>query len=160
MLQTVYYSEVIMKKRLHYIFSGLVLVSMQSTLHATVSGYPIKEGPYPLTIINKTDEQVNVSVRTVEFAPERERQYVHFKDGKWVYSSSEPGSLETMVALGHSANTLLPGAIIKDVFSHAITLITAKSASAEASKSVPPTFDLKTVTIEKDLMGGLVINFS
>ncbi len=150
----------IMKKLLQCIGIFVALAGVGTILYAVVSGYPIKTGPFPLTILNKTDEQLQVLVRTVEFDPARERQFVQYKEGKWIYSSTEAGSLETMVALGHSVHTLLPGATYRGTFSHAITLITARSPNAEASKSVPPTFDLKTVTIEKDAMGSLVINFS
>ncbi|MGE0009698.1 MAG: hypothetical protein AB7F19_04080 [Candidatus Babeliales bacterium] len=141
----------------HITYFFLYFMCGVSAMRAEISAHPIERGPFEVEFINKTEDKINIFVRTASFDQEAAREYVHFKDGKWVYSA-QPGPLETLIAPGFSSHTVPAGASFKNKFAHMPTLITVKSAGEEAAKSVPGTFALKAVIITEDPTG-LVLNF-
>lgn len=147
--------EVFMKYSI-YLIAFITLVASNG-MHAEINVHPIERGPFEVAFVNKTTDQVNIFIRTANFDQEREREYVHFKDGKWVYSNV-PGPLESLIAPGFFSNVVAPASTYTTKFQHAPTLITVKTGGAEASKSVPGSFDLKSVIVTEDNTG-LIINF-
>lgn len=138
-------------------FFFVIMTLSSARVCAEISANPITQGPFEITFVNNVGEQLNVFIRTALFDHAQASQYVHFRDGKWVYTN-EPGPLETLIAPGFFSHAMAPGSTYTTKLSHAATLITVKSASAEASKSVPATFALKEVIITEDPTG-LFINF-